>query len=895
MGRVTVRNIFAVAVAVAAVAGCSDGKIRSIFDSPNKPDNEGAAEQHWNPEDPHSAANTRPPEVTEPTGCPAYCDAASPQTLTRVKSENPILAENLLPGDWDWRDGISAHHREVELYASTEAASVGETISVKVSANAASRVTASVYRIGHYGGAGARKVWTGGPYAVSEQAACATDAKTGRVSCEWKDTFTFQVEPSWTSGLYAIKVLREDGFKRFYPFVVRDLRAAEILFTPNFTTYQAYNTWGGESLYFDGAGIMPSGRAWQVSFNRPYEATDGGGKTFNLDLYFIQFLEKHGYDVTYGSQLDFIRYSNVLEGIGAMVHAGQDEYWPVQERAQIDAALGAGKMSLAYFGGNGGYWKVRLVSDEQGNPLRTLLCYKNEPQHDPKPNTTLRFRDEPDAMPEQNLFGVMYEGWQVIPFPLVVGDTSHWIFKGTGLSPGTQLRGLVGFEYDRAFPDWEGYPAGFKVVMKSPVVSGEGIPSYTQAVERTLQSGRLVFSAGTIWWPLALSGDPEFRDDRVARMTLNVLEKALAHRRPPRSFPPVTKGFPAQVAPNPVWAKDVAPFVGIAGEPGYQDGPATVARFSSPTGLAVTQTGELVIADTGNNRIRLVGVDPQRTVTTIAGDGVLGYRDGEGSQAMFRMPTGVAVGPQNEIYVTDSDNHVIRRLDKTATGWTVSTVAGGGFQMGYTDGVGTAARFNRPVSLDADAAGNLVVADEANNRIRYIAAGTNTVTTLAGSGGYGGDDAAVGTQATFNNPTGVSFDASGNVYVMDAGSQLIRRIAAMGAHAVTTVAGNKNAWFGFADGAGDVARFSAQLGMDVSLTGELMIADTANYRIRKVVVGATPSATQVFTIAGSGLFGIRTGPADQSDIVSPTGLAFGTNEKLYVSDSFHHVIREITR
>ncbi|MBX5484732.1 MAG: hypothetical protein IRZ16_23155 [Myxococcaceae bacterium] len=876
------------AVLALALAGCPSDKTRPIDD------NEGGAEKPWNPHgNGGTDVGTRPP-VTRLT-CPPYCPPPAPGTLQRSPAPNPIPAENAKPGDPDWRDGLSSWSGEVEVYADHESLFAGERLGVKVSTSTASTVSATVYRIGWYGGAGARKVWSGGPWSTSKQSACTRDGKTGLVECDWKDTFSFDVDPSWPSGFYVIKVMRVDGYKRFYPFVVRDRRAAEILYTPNFTTYQAYNTWGGESLYFDGAGIMPSGKAWQVSFDRPYEATDGGGKTFNLDVYFVSFLERYGYDVTYGTQLDFVRFADVLDGIGAFVIGGQEEYWPSQERAQVDQALASGKTSLAYFGGNGGYWRIRLLSDGHGSPLRTIACYKSDVSSDPEPGSTVRYRDEPNAQPEQNLFGVMYEGWQLIPFPMIVGDTSHWLYEGTGLTPGTRLNALVGFEYDRAFPEWAGYPSGVHVLTTSPVVSGEGIPSFTQSVERTLPNGRLVFSAGTIWWPLALSDDPELRDDRVARMTLNVIERALSHRRAARTFPAVTSGFPSEPAPNPVWAQSVAAFVGVVGQPGYQDGPANAARFSSPTGLAVLATGELVIADTGNNRVRLVSADASHTVTTIAGNGDLGYRDGEGSQAMFRAPTGVAVGPAGEIYVADSDNHTIRRIDRGPSGWTVSTVAGVGFSAGYSDGVGTAAKFNRPLSLDVDSAGHLYVADTANNVIRMITLATREVTTVAGSGAFGADDDPVGRRATFNNPTSVAVGNAGELYVMDAGSQLIRRVAPTGTRAVTTVAGNRDTWFGFADGAGHVARFSAQMGMDVGAGGELIVADTANFRIRKVVSGATPEATQVYTIAGSGMVGTRLGNGATADIVAPAGLTFGINERIYVSDSFHHVIREITR
>src|SRR5262249_25184497 len=148
---------------------------------------------------------------------------------------------------------------------------------------------------------------------------------------------------------------------------------------------------------------------------------------------------------------------------------------------------------------------IRLLPDPAGNPVRTIVCYKNEPEKDPLHFTTVRFRDPPNEHAENNLFGGMYEGWLIFGYQLRVEDPSHWLFAGTGVQKGTLMPGLVGFEYDKAFTDWSGYPSGVRVSMKSPVVSAEGLPSYSTAEDRTLPSGRLVFSAGTIWWPRGLS------------------------------------------------------------------------------------------------------------------------------------------------------------------------------------------------------------------------------------------------------------------------------------------------------------------------------------------------------------------------------------------------------
>ncbi len=199
---------------------------------------------------------------------------------------------------------------------------------------------------------------------------------TALVACTWNPSFSFRIEDDWVSGVYLVKVTRSDGARAFTPFVVRDGRPAEILLQTTFTTDQAYNTWQGESLYQDSSGTMPAGRATKVSLNRPFRDASGLGQFAFEALAFAQFIEKSGYDVTYASNLDFLRNPALLEGIGAFVVGGHDEYWPAEERAQVDAVLGTGKTSLAYFGANGAYWRIRLEPDAQGHPLRTVVCFK---------------------------------------------------------------------------------------------------------------------------------------------------------------------------------------------------------------------------------------------------------------------------------------------------------------------------------------------------------------------------------------------------------------------------------------------------------------------------------------------------------------------------------------
>lgn len=830
------------------------------------------------------------PDGGSDPGNPGDGGGGGTSTPFRSAAPNPIPTENAQPGDPSWFSGRQGNAGQVELYTSIESLFAGDSMSVKVSTDSAQNVTAAIYRLGDYGGAGARKLWTGGPYATNKQAFCPHDPNTQRVECQWTDTFSLTIPADWVSGVYLVKVTRPDNYRRFAAFVVKDHRAAEILYQPAFDTYEAYDNWGNESLYGDGSGTMPSGLAVEVSYDRPLSGGDGTGYLMSQELSFIQLLERYGYDVTYGTNVDFVRHSNFLDGIGAFVSSGHDEYWPNEERVQMDAAVASGKTSVAYFGANGGYWRVRMTPDTQGNPNRTVVCYKLDPR-DPIPNSTIRYRDDPNAHPENALWGVMYVDWMLVGFPMIVKDPSHWMFQGTGVTAGTKLLGQVGFEFDRIFDNGL-TPPGVQVAMESPVVSAEAIPSMSQAVTRITPSGTLVFAAGSIWWPQALYRNTELYDARVERMTLNVLERAVAHRRPAKSYNVPTGPIPTEGSANPC-ASSVAAVAGN-GYAGYMDGPGAQAQFAGPTGIAVTGNGRIIVADTGSNRIRMIGTDPQHTVTTIAGNGDLGLRDGDGVQAMFRAPSGVAVGPDGAVYVADSDNHNIRRITLTA-GYPVTTFAGGARKQGSTDGPLSVARFNRPTALAFGPDGRLYVADQAGNKIRMIDLAAGTVTTIAGSNSGGFVDASLGTNARFNNPSAIAVAPTGEIYVYDGGNQRLRRISADTNHAVTTIAGDPNNSVGFNDGTGNVARFRAQMGIAVSPQGEVMLADTANFRIRKIIPGADMGSTNVYTLAGNGMPGTQLGSGDLANVVAPAGIAFAPNGLIYYSDSFNSVIRSITR
>jgi len=246
---------------------------------------------------------------------------------------------------------------------------------------------------------------------------------------------------------------------------------------------------------------------------------------------------------------------------------------------------------------------------------------------------------------------------------------------------------------------------------------------------------------------------------------------------PVPSVPATAVLTPRQAVTPRFWAARVQPLAGT-GIAGFTDGAAAASRFGDPFGIAVDPHGIVYVADGGeNNRIRRIGTDG--TVTTFAG-GREGFADGNGAAAAFHTPSALALDHLGNLYVADTGNHAIRKI---APDGTVTTLAGGG-QPGYADGQGRAARFNGPVGVAVDDAGIVYVADTYNDRIRRIDAAGN-VTTVAGAGGPGdGDGAALA--ARFDTPGGVAVTRDGTLFVADTGNHAIRRIGKDGA--VTTVA-----------------------------------------------------------------------------------------------------------
>jgi len=318
---------------------------------------------------------------------------------------------------------------------------------------------------------------------------------------------------------------------------------------------------------------------------------------------------------------------------------------------------------------------------------------------------------------------------------------------------------------------------------------------------------------------------------------------------------------------------------GSPGQSGSADGTGSNARFDYPWGIAVSPNGEVLVADSSNNKIRKV--TPAGVVTTIAGTGSYGTRDGSGSAARFAFPTGLAVNSSGTIYVADRESDAIREISPSLN---VTTLAGSSPAGGTTDGVGTAARLFFPEQAVTDLSGNVYYADSAHTIRKVTPQGV--VTTIAGQGGTKGAVDGQGANALFNFPTGIALDGNGNLFVADTSNHTIRRVTAAGI--VTTVAGTAGV-LGKADGLGSQAHFNEPWDLAFDTHGNLLIADSNNHLIRML----EPNGI-VTTFAGNGTQGSNDGSATQASFSYPTGITVGPDGAVYVADWGNHVIRKIS-
>jgi len=317
-------------------------------------------------------------------------------------------------------------------------------------------------------------------------------------------------------------------------------------------------------------------------------------------------------------------------------------------------------------------------------------------------------------------------------------------------------------------------------------------------------------------------------------------------------------------------------------DPGSIDGNGSRARFNHPLGITADNSGNVYVADTENGTIRKI--DSAGLVTTLAGEaGNFGSSDGFATSAHFFGPQGIAADTVGNVYVSDSANGTVRKI---SVGQMVTTLAGSVLNFNSLDGLGTNAYFYRPAGIAVDTVGNVYIADAWNHNIRKITPAGLT-SSLAGLAGNPGSVDSTNSKARFNQPRGIAIDTATNLFVADSLNHTIRKISPDGN--VTAIAGMPGVW-GNTDGTNRNARFFHPQGIAVVGTNTLFVSDSGNELIRKLSLSGTNWI--VSTVAGSrGTPGKQNGTGSIARFSSPHDLASDNLGNLYVADMGNHLIR----
>lgn len=810
-------------------------------------------------------------------GCGGGSGSPSVAAPHYVKSQprvtSPIAIENAKAGSDGWVLTQPARAQEVEGYASPISVRAGEPVSLMVNVDETHGVRWELYRVGYYGGHGGRLVATGGPVTVDPQPSCPVDHITGLVECHWAEIFRIETGADWISGHYLAKLVRDDGFDVYVPFILREREPrAPGLVQASVTTWQAYNTWGGTSLYHNSLPaprVYTPGAAFRVSFDRPIEQSTplansapweaaedfGDGLFLRYEHPLVAYLERRGYDVAYTTNVDIDSDPSTLLTRRIFLSVGHDEYWSVRERDALDSARDNG-VSLAFLSANVGYWRIRLDPSSDGTPNRIVTCYKGDPSDPLKgtPVETTRFRDPPYARPENALVGVMYDLYTRIDgFPLVITRPESWVFDGMNLGYGDSLGNIVGYEWDHVFDNGK-EPAGLQVLGASPAFGayGTSAPSNMTVYEPTPEN--FVFAAGTIEFAWG-AGRTGYTNGRTEEVINNLMVRA--------GVPPGTPSEPdsTDMAESAGTVADVTSVAGRGAE-GFVDGPRGAAEFDTPTGIAAGPDGTLYVSESRNHRIR--AISPDGGVSTLAGCGPTGqtngdYRNGDGTHACFDSPTGIALGQDGLLYVADSGNSAIRRV---TLGGHVTTYVGG--ESGKVDGSLHAARLSYPEGVAFAPDGTLYVADSGNDRVCSITSAG--VTTIASG---------------IKWPTGITVGGDGTVYVIASGEGRIYSISG----GISTVLADQSGTDGNRDGPAAQALLRPASGL--ALVGRtLLFSDTANNAVRILDL----DTHTIRRFAGTGHYGAALGSGREAELVLPRGLALLGGNVLLADSGNHRVV-----
>jgi Domain of unknown function (DUF4082)/Bacterial Ig-like domain len=560
------------------------------------------------------------------TGPASSLAQATPQARY-CSSGNAIVVENCFPGTTQWKTKapFDAAHGGIEGFLGATSINAGESVSLYVNTDTGVPYHVEIYRVGYYGGSEARLISVLPNLTGVAQPACTSDVSTGLVDCSnWTATSTLTTTPDWPSGVYLLRLVRENNNadNEMLLVVRHDADTSDIAYTVPVTTYQAYNNYGGKSLYdfnsFGSNTVSGSQRAVKVSFDRPFENSVQNVPNWftNSDIQNVSGLEQQGYNIRYTSSLDLQTGAARLTTAKVYVSPSHDEYWSSEMRTTVTNALASG-VSLLYLGSNADYWKIRFeASPYSGVANRVEVCYKTTQGGpvDPSGIPTGTWRDPNGAnQPENALIGQMYIGDNdFVFFPLQVdaaqGLNRVWRYTTLAALPAgstaTIGNNLVGWEWDGRFNNGA-EPPGVATVASSSV-NGElltdagktyvnGSTSGT-ATEYKASSGAWVFATGTNQWSRGLGynidgiGEPS---TLIQQATMNVLGDM--HVRPTTPS--------AGLTADALGAPSVTRITPASGATGVPNTTSVTATFDKPIDPSTVTAQTLTVAGPDGNPV----------------------------------------------------------------------------------------------------------------------------------------------------------------------------------------------------------------------------------------------------------------------------------------------------
>jgi N,N-dimethylformamidase beta subunit-like, C-terminal len=442
--------------------------------------------------------------VDEPRVSPGLLGPTHPAARPSDRSVLPAPVRHRRPkGTGAWRLTRPATDGQIEGYATRISVAPGDRVGLRVSTTA-SRFRVRAYRFGWYRGGQAHLVWRSRWLAGHHRRPASFARRTTRtVTASWRNSLTVPTD-GWPAGAYVLKLVASSGKQAYAPLFVRSRSVAgRVVLVAPVATWQAYNDWGGYSLYTSPPGDH---RAYAVSFDRPF---DGTGRNVGVgDMLYgvrpvVERAERAGVPLAYLTDLDLAHGPRVLAGARAYVSMGHDEYWTSSMRRTVLDARRHGT-NLVFLGADTEFWRVRLAASPVGR-ARVVVGYRWAYQQDPlradRERTTAPFAAAPHPQPPEQLTGTRYECYPV-DASYRVTSPHWWGFHGTRVHAGSRFARLVGIEADRVYPGAR-TPRPLQVLSSSPYRC-KGVPTSAQSVYYTTSSGAGVFTAGTLRWTCAL-------------------------------------------------------------------------------------------------------------------------------------------------------------------------------------------------------------------------------------------------------------------------------------------------------------------------------------------------------------------------------------------------------